>query len=143
MPRRKKSWLHRRLNLSHHKHTGKRLPWSETSLGLLIIALIFTGFVLGYASSAQAQTNQSLNGSVVVSGVVPITTENSQPTSIKTAEHSDGSQTQGFNFSFISRNGFLTFLWTIFSAFFGALTFVWIASKSAFIKVLLWKTISP
>src|SRR3989338_4294790 len=67
-----KSKPHGRLKLSHHRHTGKRLPHHHTSYGGLIVLTVVAGIMLAFAtvSTLKAQTLQS-SQSVSVSGVVP------------------------------------------------------------------------
>lgn len=72
MVRRKKSWLHRRLKLSQHKHTGRRLPRQHTSHGALLVITLIAGAMMAFAtnSTLEAQSRSSAQ-SVTVSGVVP------------------------------------------------------------------------
>lgn len=65
--------LHKRLKLSHHRHTGRRLSHSETSHGALVVILVAVGLMLAVASrgimvSAQTVTEQ---GSIDIGGTVP------------------------------------------------------------------------
>ncbi len=72
MPATKQSWLHKKLKLSRHEYTGRRLPVEHTSRGvLLILALAVAAMVLyvnkSYSSNAAALTGQ---GSLGLSGLV-------------------------------------------------------------------------
>ena len=73
MARKKKSWVHRRLKLSYHKHTGRRLPRQQTSHGVLLVITLIAGVMMAFAtnSTLEAQSLSSSSQSVEVSGVVP------------------------------------------------------------------------
>lgn len=72
MGRKKKTWVHRRLKLSHHKHTGRRLPRQHTSHGALLVITLAAGVMMAFATNSTLEAqSRSLGQSVSVSGVVP------------------------------------------------------------------------
>jgi hypothetical protein len=131
MPRRKKSWLHRRLKLSHHKHTGKHLHRAESSFGVLVIIVAICGGLLFFATKASAATSSSLNGSLLVSGVVEPTAENTHQ---GVAIPSSGSIDYG---SWKDP----TTMWSLFTISFGVVVTFWLGEHFAAAKnPRLWKT---
>jgi len=72
MPAAKQSWLHKKLKLSHHKNTGRRLPTEHTSRGVLVVLALAIGAMVlyvdkSYSANAAALTGQ---GSLGLSGLV-------------------------------------------------------------------------
>lgn len=61
------------LRLSHHQHTGRRLPFEHTSYALLFFLLTLVGSVLLFATQSlvQAGPPQVQNGAIAVAGTVP------------------------------------------------------------------------
>lgn len=130
MPRRKKSWLHRKLKLSQHKHSGKRIAVHHTSFGLLLLAVLFSGVILGYATNASAQTTKSLDGSVSISGYVPRTNQNT--TIIRPASTGAPELKVGLSFDV---------LWIIFIILFSAISTFWLGERYEWEKLhYLWTT---
>ena|SRR5579859_3798167 len=72
----KQNWLHKKLKLSHHRHTGRRLSHHHTSYGALVCIMILTGLVINYANKTDAIVAQTGNDSISVTGVVPETAKN-------------------------------------------------------------------
>lgn len=68
----KKSWLHKRLKLSHHKHTGKMLAVEHTSRGVLVAIMLVTGVFTGVATHGLAVSADTQSGEVKVSGTVKL-----------------------------------------------------------------------
>lgn len=66
-------WLHKKLKLSHKRHSGKLLPHKHTSHGALLIILLTTGVMLFMATRSIAATALTLNesGDIGLSGEVP------------------------------------------------------------------------
>ena|SRR5579871_3142272 len=79
MARSKKSWLKRKLHLSHHRHTGHRLHHRHTSSGVLAAILIFVGGLMLYGNSIVSAASLTMDGAVSLGGVMPPTVENSPP----------------------------------------------------------------
>jgi hypothetical protein len=68
----KKTWLHRRLKLSHHRHTGRLLSHEHTSHGALMVITLAVGAMLVFATNslvASADTLQS-GSSLTLTGKV-------------------------------------------------------------------------
>ena len=61
--------LHKKLKLSPHNHTGRRLPRSATSHGVLLVILLLTG-VLVFSTSHVAVADITEQGQVAVAGFV-------------------------------------------------------------------------
>src|SRR3989338_10055830 len=104
-----KSKPHGRLKLSHHRHTGKRLPHHHTSYGGLIVLTVVAGIMLAFAtvSTLKAQTLQS-SQSVSVSGVVPAPPPQeaatvTQPTLVRAEESKPGER--GLDFDTLAISG--------------------------------------
>ncbi len=129
MARKKQKFLHRKLKLSHRRHTGKRLPAHRTSLGLLVLAVLFSGIILGYTTSARADTTAP-SGSVSVSGIVPETTENT--TIIKNVEPAEPAPSGPLS---------LGIVWVTFIVMASVTLAFWIGEKYEWEKMrFLWKT---
>ena len=62
--------LHKKLKLSHHKHTGRRLPRSETSHGVLLVILLLTGGLLLASKELVLAVPPDQSGQVQVAGIV-------------------------------------------------------------------------
>ncbi len=72
MAKKKQSLLHKKLHLSHKKHTGKMLAVEHTSRGVLVVIMFVTGVIVAIAThqlkaNAYIQTGQ---GSVQLGGLV-------------------------------------------------------------------------
>ena len=98
MPAAKQSWLHKKLKLSHHKHTGRRLPTQHTSRGVLVVLTLAVGFMLIYVIKSYDANAAALvgDGSLGLSGLV-------KPTSA--AEIIQPQNNQVFSAEEISING--------------------------------------
>src|SRR5436190_10957389 len=75
-------WIHKKLKLSHHKHTGKRLPSKHTSYGVLLVISLAIGFILvvttrAFMANADAIT---LDGVLNIKGFVAPPKPNSAAT---------------------------------------------------------------
>lgn len=66
-------WLHKKLNLSHHRHSGKLIHHRHTSHGALLLVLVSVGVMMFFATRAVVATAQTLteSGDITVSGTVP------------------------------------------------------------------------
>lgn len=76
MAKNKQAWLHRKLKLSHHRHTGKKLSHHHTSYGLLICLMVLTGLILSYATRAETVVAQTTDETISITGIVPKTNQN-------------------------------------------------------------------
>jgi len=73
--------MYRVLNISHHRHTGRRLPRQHTSYASLAFMLMLTGILLaGTSVSSFAASTPPAAGSVGLSGKMPATAPKTAPT---------------------------------------------------------------
>lgn len=61
-------WVHKRLKLAHHQHTGLLLPHYHTSYGVLLVLLVFMGVVIAGSTTAVFATTLARDDSVDLEG---------------------------------------------------------------------------
>src|SRR4051812_4814653 len=65
------SLLHRKLKLSHHRHSGKRLPHAHTSWGLLMVFMLATVLISLFATKVALADDIVQSGNMKVNARVP------------------------------------------------------------------------
>lgn len=80
----KPSWIHKKLKLSHHRHSFKRMPHKHTSNGLLLLLTLCAGVLMFFTIQAFAMTANAITGTgfLGLRGVVKPTTAASLDTPI-------------------------------------------------------------
>jgi hypothetical protein len=69
--RRSPKSVHSRLKLSHHRHTGKRLAHRHTSWGVLVLMMIATTTIVGFATRVALAGTITSSGNITVGARIP------------------------------------------------------------------------
>jgi hypothetical protein len=63
--------VHSHLKLSHHRHTGKRLPHRHTSWGVLLLMMVATTTIIGFATRVALAGTITSSGNITVGARIP------------------------------------------------------------------------